>query len=107
MRHQLQLDATAATAATGALPVRRLEGITDSGSDAPSSGSEPQSRVNANERSICARTEAFSNTGTEALSHTRTEALSNTRTEASSVNANERSMCASRDLCYLNGIMQT
>jgi hypothetical protein len=94
--HQLQ---QAATAATGALPVRRLEEITDSGSDAPSSVTEPQSSVNANERSICARTEAFSNTGTEALSHTRTE--------ASSVNANERSICASRDLCYLNGIMQT
>jgi hypothetical protein len=79
--------------------VRRLEAITDSGSEAPSSVTEPQSSVNANERSICARTEAFSNTGTEALSHTRTE--------ASSVNANERSICASRDLCYLNGIMLT
>ena len=99
VRHQLQQAATAATAATGALPVRRLEGITDSGSDAPSSVTEPQSSVNANERSICARTEALSNTRTEALSHTRTE--------ASSVNANERSICASRDLCYLNGIMQT
>ena len=67
VRHQLQLDATAATAATGAIPVCRLEGITDSGSEAPSSVTEPQSSVKANERSIC----------------------------------------ASRDLCYLNGIMLT
>ena len=77
--------------------VRRLEGP----SDRADSASEPQSSVS----SVCASREVVRRL--EGITDSGSEAPSSVTEPQSSVNANERSTCASRDLCYLNGIMQT
>ena len=80
--------------------VCRLEGL-EGPSDRADSASEPQSSVS----SVCASREVVRRL--EGITDSGSEAPSSVTEPQSSVNANERSTCASRDLCYLNGIMQT